>query len=418
MESPTKPFRWTGDSIEIIDQTLLPTELVLLDIRSTDAAVDAIKRLAIRGAPALGAFAALAVIVGLDEAAPADLDETRTALERLRERLGNARPTAVNLAWAVNRTVGKGIAFCNASRAAAGKAAANSAAAGRAAAGKAAASPATASIADVRAVMLAEAQAIAAEDAAACAEIGRLGRDLLGAATVIGTHCNAGRLATAGIGTALAPVYTKAAAGESIAVFAAETRPLLQGARLTAWELADAGIDVTVVPDGAMASLILAGDMHAFVVGADRIALNGDTANKIGTLAHALAAQAAGIPFYVAAPTSTLDPSLASGQEIAIEQRDQAEVHHVHGGDRLTPANVGAANPAFDVTPARLITAIITEAGVLTPPYEQAILAAVSHSASLYRPAAIGSAAAVGSLAAAGSPAAEVAQPTNTGQDS
>ncbi len=368
MKSPTKPFRWTGESIEIIDQTRLPAELVQLEIRSTDEAVDAIKRLAIRGAPALGAFGALAIVVGLDEAAPKDLAQAQQVLETLRDRIGNARPTAVNLAWAVNRTVGKGSAIANS------------------ASNTADAADADSGIANIRAAMLAEALAIADEDAAACAEIGRLGRDLLNDATTVGTHCNAGRLATAGIGTALAPIYTKASAGEPISVYASETRPLLQGARLTAWELADAGIEVTVVPDGAMASLILAGNVQAFVVGADRIARNGDTANKIGTLPHALAAHEAQIPFYVAAPTSTLDPSIASGEDIHIEQRDLAEVHHAHGGDRLTPANVGASNPAFDVTPARLITAIITEMGVLEPPYEQPILEAVSESASRYRP--------------------------------
>ncbi len=384
LKSPTKPFRWTGSSIEIIDQTRLPSELVMLNIHSTDEAVDAIKRLAIRGAPALGAFGALTVVIGLDEATPglqsSGLDETRSVLEALRERIGTARPTAVNLAWAVNRTVGKGLAMCNA---ASGGASNGSATADDA---SHSAGSFTSVLADIRAIMLAEAQSIADEDAQACVQIGKLGRDLLGDATVVGTHCNAGRLATAGIGTALAPVYTKANNGEPIAVLASETRPLLQGARLTAWELADAGIDVTVVPDGAMASLILAGKVQAFLVGADRIARNGDTANKIGTLPHALAAQAADIPFYVAAPTSTLDPSIASGEEIEIEQRNVAEVHHVLGAERLTPANVDATNPAFDVTPAHLITAIITEMGVLTPPYEQAILTAVSESASRYRP--------------------------------
>ena len=233
------------------------------------------------------------------------------------------------------------------------------------------------SIDDLRRVLLEEALAVGAEDADACAEIGRLGRDVLGDAEAIGTHCNAGRLATAGIGTALAPMYTKHDAGEPVRAFAAETRPLLQGARLTAWELADAGIDVTVVADGAMASTILSGTLDAYIVRADRIAANGDAANKIGTVAHALACHAAGIPFYVAAPTTTIDVSLASGAEIEIEQRDPDEVHQVRS-ERLTPDGVTAANPAFDVTPNHLITAIITDAGVLYPPYEQSIAAALA----------------------------------------
>ncbi len=340
--NPTPALEWAGDHIQIIDQTLLPGELVVLEIRSADAAVDAISRLAIRGAPALGAFGALALVVGLDEAAPAGTDEAWAVLERLRTYVGDARPTAVNLKWAVDRTLA------------------------------AARSANPADLAELRAALLDEALAVGAEDAAACDEIGRLGSAELADAITIGTHCNAGRLATAGIGTALAPLYAKAAQGSPVRAFASETRPLLQGARLTAWELADAGIDVTVVPDGAMASTILSGQVDAYIVGADRIAANGDTANKIGTLSHALACQAAGVPFYVAAPTSTIDASLSSGDRIVIEQRDQDEVHNI-GAERLTPSGVAAANPAFDVTPASLITAIITEAGVLRAPFGDAI---------------------------------------------
>lgn len=341
----TPTLEWKGDHIRIIDQTLLPGELALLDIRTPNEAVDAISRLAIRGAPALGAFGALAVVVGLDTVAPTDLDEAWVALERLRTQIGDARPTAVNLRWAVDRVIETAI------------------------------SETPTNIPDLRTALLAEAVAIGAEDAFACSEIGRLGRGLLAGATTIGTHCNAGRLATAGIGTALAPMYAKFQAREPVRVFAAETRPLLQGARLTAWELADAGIDVTVVSDGAMASMILGGHLDAYIVGADRIAANGDTANKIGTVAHALAAREAGIPFYVAAPTSTIDVSVADGSQITIEHRDPDEVHHV-GDQRLTPEGVKAANPAFDVTPHRFIDAIITEAGVLRPPYIESIMAA------------------------------------------
>ena len=358
----TPTLRWTGDSIEIIDQTRLPAELVLLDVRDVASAVDAIERLAIRGAPALGAFGALALVVGLDEAQPDSLDAARELLERLRHEIGDARPTAVNLRWAVDRTIDAALAAPELIGASTNV----DSDSGHAR-----------SVDELRRRLLEEALAIGAEDARACAEIGRLGREVLAEATVIATHCNAGRLATAGIGTALAAFYAKAAAGEPVRVLAAESRPLLQGARLTAWELADAGIDVSVVPDGAMASLIAGGEVDAVIVGADRIAANGDTANKVGTLAHALAAADAGIGFYVAAPTTTIDAVVPSGDRIVIEQRSPDEVHHA-GGQRLTPEDAKAVNPAFDVTPARLITAIITDAGVLRPPYGESIAQALA----------------------------------------
>jgi methylthioribose-1-phosphate isomerase len=348
VSTPTPPLEWIDEHIRIIDQTLLPGELRMLDITTAAAAIDAISRLAIRGAPALGAFGSLAIVVGLDESHPDAVADAIPVLERLRIDIGDARPTAVNLRWAVDRVIDHALAS------------------------------APDSVAALRQLLLDEALAVSAEDAAACAEIGRLGRELLHDAINIGTHCNAGRLATAGIGTALAPMYAKADAGEPIRAFASETRPLLQGARLTAWELHDAGIDVTVVPDGAMASTILSGALDAYIVGADRIAANGDAANKIGTVAHALAAKEAGIPFYVAAPTTTIDASLATGAEIDIEQRDPNEVHQIRS-ERLTPHGVKASNPAFDVTPHRLITAIITEAGVLHPPYGKSIRAALAH---------------------------------------
>lgn len=342
MTTATPTLEWVGNHIRIIDQTLLPGELSIIEIHDEATAIDAISRLAIRGAPALGAFGALAIVVGLDESAQSDLGAAWERVEHLRTSIGNARPTAVNLRWAVDRVID------------------HAAAAG------------PPDVARLRQLLLSEAHLVASEDADACAEIGRLGRELLGGAINIGTHCNAGRLATAGIGTALAPMYTKAAAGEPVRAFASETRPLLQGARLTAWELADAGIDVTVVPDGAMASAICSGALDAYIVGADRIAANGDVANKIGTLSHALACHVAGVPFYVAAPTTTIDRSLESGAEIEIEQRDPDEVHQVRS-ERLTPQGVDAANPAFDVTPHRFITAIITEVGVLSPPFGTSI---------------------------------------------
>jgi methylthioribose-1-phosphate isomerase len=341
MKRPTPPIEWAGDHIRIIDQTLLPAEVKFIEIRSASQAVDAIQRLAIRGAPALGAFGSLALVVALDEIEPESLSQARTRLEECRTLIGDARPTAINLRWAVDRVIDQ-------------------------------ATKDGSDLTSLRSALIREAQAVADEDKAACDEIGRLGHELLRDANVIGTHCNAGRLATAGSGTALAPMYAKAQAGEPLRVLASETRPLLQGARLTAWELDDAGIDVTVVPDGAMASTVLSGQVDAYIVGADRIAANGDAANKIGTVGHALAAREAGIPFYVAAPTSTIDFKLASGEQIEIEQRDAVEVHEIQGS-RLTPQGVDAFNPAFDVTPHHLITAIITEVGVLRPPFRDSI---------------------------------------------
>ena len=345
MKQPTPPIEWVDDHIRIIDQTLLPSELKIIEIRTAAQAVDAIQRLAIRGAPALGAFGSLALVVALDEYHSKSLNEAISHLESCRVSIGDARPTAVNLRWAVDRVIDRAIARSS-------------------------------GLENLRDNLLREAHLVAAEDAEACAQIGRLGRELLRDAVVIGTHCNAGRLATAGTGTALAPMYAKFEAGEKLRVLASETRPLLQGARLTAWELNDAGIDVTVVPDAAMASTVLSGEVDAYIVGADRIAANGDAANKVGTVAHALAAQAAGIPFYVAAPTSTIDVQLELGSEIEIEQRDASEVHEIRG-ERLTPLGVSAANPAFDVTPNHLITAIITEAGVLKPPFMDSIAKAM-----------------------------------------
>src|SRR3954447_25342901 len=305
---------WTGDAIEIIDQTLLPGELRVLRITTPDELVDAIQRLAVRGAPALGVAGALGVLLAGD-----DLEAC--------ERIAAARPTAVNLRWAVARVL---------------------AAADREA----------------------EALAVLAEDVAACEAIGAFGRVELADVSCVLTVCNAGRLATAGMGTALAPIYAKAAAGEPITVFACETRPLRQGARLTAWELGDAGVPVTVLPDGAAASLLARGDVGAVIVGCDRVAANGDVANKVGTYGLALAARAHGVPFYVAGPRSTLDLATPTGASIEIEERSADEL-----GLDVTAA---VWNPAFDVTPAALITGLITDAGVLRAPYGAAIAGALA----------------------------------------
>jgi methylthioribose-1-phosphate isomerase len=308
---------WTGEAIEIIDQTLLPAEVRVVRLTTPDEVVDAIQRLAVRGAPALGVTGALGVILARGDAAAA-------------ERIASARPTAVNLRWGVERVLA----------------------------------------ADDQ---LAEALAVLEEDIAACRAIGAHGRAELGRAERVLTVCNAGRLATAGMGTALAVVYAKAEAGEPVEVFACETRPLLQGARLTAWELDDAGVPVTVLPDGAAPALLARGGVDAVIVGCDRVAANGDVANKIGTYALALAAHHHGVPFYVAGPRSTLDPATPTGAQIEIEQRDGGEVRGVAGLDAAT----AVWNPAFDVTPAELITGLITDAGVLRAPYAPAIAGAL-----------------------------------------
>ncbi|WP_028059830.1 S-methyl-5-thioribose-1-phosphate isomerase [Candidatus Solirubrobacter pratensis] len=313
-----KDFRaavaWTGDAIEIIDQTLLPGEERILTLRTPDEVVDAIRRLAVRGAPAIGVAGALGVVLAGDDAAAI-------------ERIASARPTAVNLRWAVERVLGA---------------------------------------ADRRA----EALRILEEDVEACRAIGEHGRAELEHARRVLTVCNTGRLATAGRGTALGVVYAKAEAGEPVEVFACETRPLLQGARLTAWELQDAGIPVTVLADGAAPALLARGDIDVVIAGCDRVAANGDIANKIGTYALAIAAHHHGVPFYVAGPRSTLDLATASGAEIEIEQRSADEV--------ATAAGARVWNPAFDVTPAELITALITDVGVLRAPLGPAIANALT----------------------------------------
>jgi methylthioribose-1-phosphate isomerase len=313
---------WTGDAVEIIDQTRLPAEEVVLRLETPEAVVDAIRRLAVRGAPAIGICGAFGVVL----AASAGRREEGAALIRA------ARPTAVNLAWAVDRVL---------------------------------------AAADAEA----EAQAILVEDREACRSIGEHGRTELPHARRLLTICNTGWLVSGGgWGTALGVVYAKAAAGEPVEVLACETRPLLQGARLTAWELQQAGIPVTVLTEGAAASRLARGDVDAVIVGADRVAANGDTANKIGTYALAIAAHHHAVPFYVAVPRSTLDPATPGGDAIEIEQRAGAEVRAAAG----LPDDVPVWNPAFDVTPAALVTAIVCEVGVLRPPFDVSIARALS----------------------------------------
>jgi methylthioribose-1-phosphate isomerase len=341
---------WREGRLEIVDQTLLPERLVVLELSSVAEVVDALGRLAVRGAPAIGVAGAFGVVLGLAEAGPPrpgpeGLAAALADLERVAATLEVARPTAVNLRWAVRRV--------------------------------AAAAAGAADAAELRRLALAEALAILEEDRAACARMAEAGRAELAARHRLLTHCNTGRLATAGLGTALGVVYAKAAAGEPVQVLASETRPLLQGARLTAWELVNAGIPVTVVADTAAGAAMAGGLVDAVLVGCDRVAANGDTANKIGTYSLAVLARANRIPFYVVGPLSSFDPEAADGAAIEIELRPAAEVSTV-AGRAVAPAAAGVWNPAFDVTPAALVTAFITDAGVLRRPFSRSISAALA----------------------------------------
>lgn len=307
--------RWKGDRLELLDQRTLPDETVYVTCRTAAETAAAIKDMVVRGAPAIGCAAAFGI--ALDARRGADL----AAAEAI---LAQSRPTAVNLFWALERMRG-------------------------------AVNPET------------EALAIHAEDLAACRAMGAHGAALIPDGARIMTHCNAGALATAGHGTALGVIRSARDAGKSVSVIANETRPYLQGARLTAWEMVQEGIPVTLIADNMAGHLMSCGEVDLVIVGADRIAANGDTANKIGTYTLAVLAQRHGLPFYVAAPISTFDASLENGLQIPIEERASAEVTG-YGGKRWAPQGVRVRNPAFDVTPAELITAIITEKGVVTGP--------------------------------------------------
>jgi methylthioribose-1-phosphate isomerase len=344
-------LRWVGGTdghLELIDQTRLPGELVYLACCDVETVWEAIKSLRVRGAPAIGVAAAYGVCVGIQNAPGADEDTFFARLDAVVDYLASSRPTAVNLFWALER-------MRSTARSLRGQL----------------------PVADIAARLLAEAQAIEAEDRQMCRDIGRHGAALLADGQGVLTHCNAGGLATSDYGTALAVFFAAHEAGKRLHVYADETRPLLQGARLTAWELQQRGIDVTLMCDSMAAQVMREGRVQAVVTGADRIAANGDTANKIGTYGVAVLAAAHDIPFYVAAPSSTFDLSLATGDDIPIEQRDPREI--THGFGRATaPDGIGVYNPAFDVTPARLIKAIICERGVIEPVSQETIHAVVA----------------------------------------
>jgi methylthioribose-1-phosphate isomerase len=334
---PHPALRWDGRRLAILDQTRLPGAEVWLALEGAADTAQAIRRLAVRGAPLIGIAAAYGLAM---EVARMPSPPTPGTLESGWELLRSARPTAVNLAYAVDRVRAAALA----------------------------AGPTT-----MAAAAREEAERIHAEEDAASAAIAGHGADLLAGARRIATHCNTGALAAGGRGTALAVILELHERG-AVHVLAGETRPLLQGARLTVWELARAGVEHALVIDGAMAGLIARGEVDAVIVGCDRVAANGDTANKVGTYGLALAARAAGIPFVVAGPTSTIDRELADGSGIAIEERDADEVRSMAGAASTLPGTP-VRNPAFDVTPAELISALVTEHGVAEPPSARAIAA-------------------------------------------
>jgi methylthioribose-1-phosphate isomerase len=342
--SRLRTIEWRGNAVRLVEQTRLPTELVYEDIETIEQMHDAIRRLAVRGAPAIGIAAAYGLYLGVRQLQADTVDEFLAMVDRKAEYLAGARPTAVNLFWALDRMK----AFAKA----------------KAEEGM--------GVEGIEEAMLQEAGEILDEDRRTCRSIGEHGYELLREHSTLLTHCNAGGLATGEYGTALAPVYVGLEKGKAFHVYADETRPLLQGARITAFELMEAGVAVTVICDNMAATVMRQGKIDAVIVGADRIAANGDVANKIGTYGVALLARAHGIPFYVAAPFSTFDLTLSSGNQIPIEERQPDEVTQGFGKP-TAPRDVQVFNPAFDVTPAELIAGIITERGVITTPSEKTV---------------------------------------------
>jgi len=332
------PLRWAGDRLVLVDQTRLPVEEVERSCATWAEVADCIRSLVVRGAPAIGVAAAFGVALAARQSGARQYEGLLADLEEAIKGLGATRPTAVNLFWALERM--RRLILAGRGR----------------------------PLDEIRAGLLAEAQAILDEDLAANRAMGAHGAALVPAGARILTHCNAGALATAGYGTAVGVIRAAHAQGKVALVWVDETRPVLQGSRLTAWEMVKEGIPHRLISDVAAASVMQSGQVDLVVTGADRIAANGDTANKIGTYGVAVLARHHGIPFYVAAPFSTIDPAIASGASIVIEERDPAEVRSL-GGRQTAPAESPVFNPAFDVTPAELIAAIITERGVYRPPY-------------------------------------------------
>src|SRR3954462_244537 len=337
-----KTLEWTDAGVRFIDQTKLPTEETYVLCKTYQDVANAIVTLVVRGAPAIGVAAAMGVALGARDAKGETVAELGPQFEKICNALAATRPTAVNLFWAIRRMKDK---FAEVQ---------------------------SQSVAQIKAALIKEAQQMYVEDIAACEAMGRNGAVLLPKSGGVLTHCNAGALATCGYGTALGVIRSAVTAGSKINVYADETRPFLQGSRLTAWELQHDGIPTTVIADNMAGAMMRLGKIHAVIVGADRIAANGDVANKIGTYSVAILAKEHGIPFYVAAPWSTIDLATATGEQIPIEQRSPKEVTH-HAGKQVAPTGIAVENPAFDVTPNKYIAAIITERGVAKAPYAESL---------------------------------------------
>ena len=337
-----KTVEWTDAGVRFIDQTKLPTEETYVTCKNYEEVADAIRRMIVRGAPAIGVSAAMGVALGVRDSKASDHLELRSEFTRICDVLAATRPTAVNLFWGIRRMREK---FEQVS---------------------------DQPIAAIKETLVAEAQRVLAEDIATNELMGKHGAVLMPASGGVLTHCNAGALATAGYGTALGVIRAAVDSGKKLHVFADETRPFLQGSRLTAWELMKDNIPTTLISDNMAGAMMRQGKISAVVVGADRIAANGDVANKIGTYTVAVLAKEHGIPFYVAAPFSTVDLETPTGDEIPIEQRSSQEVTHL-AGRQIAPDGVRVENPAFDVTPHQYVTAIITERGIVRAPYQQAL---------------------------------------------
>ncbi len=342
---PLPTIEWIGEiegKIKLVDQTLLPNELKYVYCDDRDSIYHAIKTLMVRGAPAIGIAAAMGTVVGIKDINCEDFDSFFKEMKEVMSYLGSSRPTAVNLFWGLNRM--EDTAIKNKQK----------------------------SISEIKNILLNEAKTILEEDKAICRKIGENGEPLLSDGDSVITHCNAGGLATGDYGTALAVMFTAAENGKKISVYADETRPLLQGSRLTAWELKNAGIDVTLICDNMAAHTMKQKKIDCVIVGADRIAANGDAANKIGTYSLSIIAKEHNVPFYVAAPASTFDLTINSGDEIPIEERSPDEVTSL-AGNKTAPDDIKVFNPAFDVTPASNIKAIITEKGVIDNPSMESV---------------------------------------------
>jgi methylthioribose-1-phosphate isomerase len=335
-------LEWTESGVVFIDQTKLPTEEVYVTCTTHQQVAEVIRNMVVRGAPAIGVAAAMGIALGVKNSKAEDVAALKSDLDEICEAIRQTRPTAVNLFWAIRRMAEKFESLHSRP------------------------------IAQIQQALIDEAQRMHAEDIAANQAMGRYGATLMPSSGGVLTHCNAGALATAGYGTALGVIRAAVEAGKKIHVYADETRPFLQGSRLTAWELMKDGIPTTVISDNMAGAMMQQGKIGAIVVGADRIAANGDVANKIGTYTVAVLAKEHGIPFYVAAPISTVDLETPDGGKIPIEQRNAREVTHI-GGRQMTPDGVAIENPAFDVTPAKYVTAIITERGIARSPYEESL---------------------------------------------